>query len=96
LTDPHEIAVRAICRDRDGDRIRLLDIAREVQRRYRCVSPEATRVIAEELDIPRAEVMSLVSFYSFLSEEPQGKSGSASGRPRRTGGSRSRGRPALA
>ncbi|MHC4469830.1 MAG: NAD(P)H-dependent oxidoreductase subunit E [Planctomycetota bacterium] len=73
MSTPQETAVRAICRDQDGDPIRLLDIAREVQRRYRCVSEEAMSVIADELSIPSVEVRSLVSFYAFLTEEPQGE-----------------------
>ena len=68
-----ETAVRKICRSYNGDATRLLDIARDVQARDRCVSDESMDVIADELNIPRVTVESLVSFYSFLSKEKKGR-----------------------
>ncbi len=60
--------------DRVGrDRTRLLDVAREVQARERCVSNDAMRLIAKALRAPLVEVEALVSFYAFLSREPTGE-----------------------
>jgi NADH:ubiquinone oxidoreductase subunit E len=56
-----------------ADRSRLLDVAREVQVRFGCVSPDASRLIARALGLPRVDVEALVSFYSFLSSEPLGR-----------------------
>src|SRR3990172_285652 len=56
-----------------ADRSRLLDVAREVQARFHCVSPEASQLIAKALGLPRVDVDALVSFYSFLSSKPLGR-----------------------
>jgi [NiFe] hydrogenase diaphorase moiety large subunit len=68
-----ETAVKRICKDLGNDPTRLLDVARAVQEKYRCVSDEAMDVIARKLEIPRVTVESLVSFYAFLSREPKGR-----------------------
>jgi [NiFe] hydrogenase diaphorase moiety large subunit len=51
----------------------LMAILQEVQRRHSRVSEYAMQVIADLLDIHPVEVYSVVSFYSFLSEQPQGQ-----------------------
>jgi NADH-quinone oxidoreductase E subunit len=51
----------------------LLPILQEIQRRYGHVSNWAMQLIADRLDIHPVEVYSVVSFYHFLSEKPQGK-----------------------
>ncbi len=51
----------------------LLDILRDVQRRFGWVSPQIVTAIAEELKIPRVEVEGVVTFYAFLSSEPAGE-----------------------
>jgi len=66
-------AVRKICKSLDNDPTRLLDVARAVQAKYRCVSDEAVDVISEVLHVPRVTVESLVSFYAFLSAERLGR-----------------------
>ena len=70
-SDPaREIA--AIC-DRFGrDRTRLMDVALEVQRTFGQVDEEAVDLIAEHLCVPRVDVQSLVTFYSFLHHHPRG------------------------
>jgi len=68
-TDP----IRSICEAHGNDRHRLLDIATAVQRSRRCVDGGSMDEIAAVLGIPRIDVESLVSFYSFLSSEPQGR-----------------------
>jgi [NiFe] hydrogenase diaphorase moiety large subunit len=49
-----------------------MDIARAVQGKHGCVSSQALDLIAQAVGIPRVEVESLVSFYSFLSVKPKG------------------------
>ncbi len=56
------------------DRHLLMDIVREVQSRFGQVSNESAHVIADTLGIPFVEVIDMVSFYSFLSRTPKGKS----------------------
>lgn len=65
-------AVRKICGDVGNDRHRLMDIAIAVQAKFGTVSSEALELIAKQLRMPRVEVDSLVSFYSFLSDQPKG------------------------
>ncbi|MGA2616681.1 MAG: NAD(P)H-dependent oxidoreductase subunit E [Thermoguttaceae bacterium] len=51
----------------------LMAILQEVQRRHSRISEYAMQVIADLLDIHPVEVYSVVSFYSFLGEQPQGQ-----------------------
>jgi len=55
------------------DRSALMPILQEVQRRHSRISEYAMQVIADLLDIHPVEVDSVVSFYSFLGERPQGQ-----------------------
>jgi len=48
----------------------LLPILHDVQARFGCVSPAAERAIAAELNLSRAEVHGVVSFYHDFTEEP--------------------------
>jgi [NiFe] hydrogenase diaphorase moiety large subunit len=66
-------SISGICRNFANDRTRLLDIAMTVQKELGCVDDEAMDEIARTLSIPRVDVESLVSFYSFLSRKPKGK-----------------------
>ena len=74
MTTSLESVVAEVCASVGNDPTRLVDVAREIQSRFGCVSrrghrrdpPRARR-------LPRLTVQSLVSFYSFLSEEPKGK-----------------------
>jgi len=60
--------------DRHGrDRSSLLFILQEVQRRHYYISEYCMQEIADLLDIHPVEVHSVVSFYSFLDEKPQGQ-----------------------
>lgn len=63
--------VTRVCRAHGNDPERLLDIAREIQSDLGCVSQETIDLLADQLELPRVDVESLVSFYSFLSVEPQ-------------------------
>jgi [NiFe] hydrogenase diaphorase moiety large subunit len=55
------------------DRTRLLDVVSGIQTRLGHVPSEATGLVARRLGCHRVEVQSLVSFYAFLSDRPQGK-----------------------
>ncbi len=65
--------IQEICAANDNDRTRMMDIVREVQKRFGCVSGEAMTAIAERVGAHRVEVQSMASFYAFLSSRPQGK-----------------------
>jgi [NiFe] hydrogenase diaphorase moiety large subunit len=65
--------VSDICQELGTDRTRLLDVVRAVQQRCGRVDPEAIDQIAGDLGLPRVEVESVVSFYSFLSPESGGR-----------------------
>jgi [NiFe] hydrogenase diaphorase moiety large subunit len=73
MTASVKSVVSEVCQSLQHDATRLLDVAREVQSRCGCVSPEAIDQIHRELSVPRLTVQSLVSFYAFLSEQPKGK-----------------------
>ena len=65
--------VKDICASCRNDKTRLMDIARAIQKKFGSVYGEALNLVAQELKIPRVEVESMLSFYAFLSEKPQGK-----------------------
>ncbi len=65
--------VEEICRRFGNDRTRMMDIVIAVQRRFGCVSHDTMEVIARAVGTQRVEVESVVTFYAFLSVEPQGK-----------------------
>ncbi|MBT6149682.1 MAG: NADH:ubiquinone oxidoreductase, partial [Gemmatimonadetes bacterium] len=66
-------AVAEVCQACGKDPHRLMDIVRGVQKHAGHISGEAMSLIAGELGIPRVEVESVVSFYSFYSDTPQGR-----------------------
>jgi formate dehydrogenase subunit gamma len=51
----------------------LLPILHEVQKEFGCVPDEALRTIAEELNLSRAEVHGVMSFYHDFRKEPTGR-----------------------
>lgn len=55
------------------EKTELLQILREVQANYRYVSRPVMSEIARYLEIPFAQILSVVEFYSFLSLEPLGE-----------------------
>jgi NADH:ubiquinone oxidoreductase subunit E len=60
--------------DKHGrQRSSLMGILQDVQRRHSRISEYAMQVVADLLDIHPVEVYSVVSFYSFLDERPQGQ-----------------------
>ena len=56
--------------ERVGQRGLLLSLLHEVQEAFGCVSPEAERVIAAALNLSRAEVHGVVSFYHDFTQAP--------------------------
>jgi len=72
LTDADRARVLAIVerhRHRDGP---LLEILHDVQRTLGCVPPPAVALIAQALNLSRAEVHGVVTFYHFFREAPAG------------------------
>ena len=65
--------VDSICDQFGRDRTRMMDIALEVQRTLGHVDDEIVDDIAHALDVPRVDVKSLVTFYTFLRHEPAGE-----------------------
>ena len=57
-------------RGREGSLIQVLHMAQSI---YGYLPLEVQRVVADELDIPVAQVSGVVTFYSFFSTQPRGK-----------------------
>jgi [NiFe] hydrogenase diaphorase moiety large subunit len=55
------------------DRMRLVDILKEIQAEKRFIPEKAIEQISGELKISRAEVEGVISFYHFLLDKPPGK-----------------------
>jgi [NiFe] hydrogenase diaphorase moiety large subunit len=66
-------SIKEICKCFNYDRTRLVDVVLAAQKEFGGVSGEAMETIAKQLDTHRVEVESVVSFYAFLSEKPNGK-----------------------
>ena len=73
MSESLEAKVKEICQACGSDRARMMDIVRETQQAFGCVSSEAMDLIAREVDAHRVEVESVVSFYAFLTVKPTGK-----------------------
>ncbi len=65
--------IKTICKAAGNDPARLMDIAIAVQKQLGAVSDTAIDLIAKNLEIPRVDVDSLVTFYAFFSKTPKGK-----------------------
>ena len=65
--------IRSIVKDFGNDRHRMMDIALKVQSQLGYISEENMEAMAQALGIPLVEVRDMVSFYSFLSREKEGK-----------------------
>ncbi len=72
MSENIETAVRNICESVGNDRARMMDIVREVQETFGCVSDDAMDLIASQVRTPRVEVESVVTFYAFLSKKQNG------------------------
>lgn len=67
MTEPDLTAILARHHGREGP---LLPILHDVQAAFGCVSPEAERAIAAALNLSRAEVHGVVSFYHDFTAAP--------------------------
>ncbi|MBK7960463.1 MAG: NAD(P)H-dependent oxidoreductase subunit E [Bdellovibrionales bacterium] len=65
--------IKSVVQSHNSDPTQLLAILREVQEKWRHVSPEAVTAISEELDLPRVHVEGTATFYHFLSRTHRGK-----------------------
>ncbi|MBN2324557.1 MAG: NAD(P)H-dependent oxidoreductase subunit E [Spirochaetes bacterium] len=74
MSQTQKSVIAGIVKKYNKARHRLMDIARDVQAQYGCISDESAKTIADELGIPFVEVIDMVSFYYFLSREQKGKS----------------------
>jgi len=72
MADSFEGTVKDLCAKNGNDRSRMMDIVRDVQSRFGCVSQQAVDIIAREVATHRVEVESVVSFYAFLTDRPKG------------------------
>ncbi len=70
-TDQGQIAL--ICARHDNDPHRMLDILRDVQDRFRCISRATMQTVAEKTGLTEVAVEGVASFYAFLSLEPKGR-----------------------
>jgi len=68
-----EATVREVCAAHGRDRTRLMDLVRGLQERLGYVGGDTAAALARELGIHRVEVESLVSFYAFFANRPQGR-----------------------
>ena len=62
-----------ICDVHGNDPHRMLDILRDIQDRFRCVSRETMKTVAERTSLTEIAVEGVASFYAFLSSEPKGR-----------------------
>jgi len=53
--------------------VRLLHILRAIQSEFQHIPPEAIEQVADSLNIPRTQIISVIEFYGFLSHDRQGK-----------------------
>ena len=65
--------IQDVIKINDFQPVRLLTILREVQAEFRFISKQAIEIIADELNIERTQIISVVEFYSFLHLEPRGQ-----------------------
>lgn len=65
--------IQAIVNRYHCDRTELLAILREVQEKWRMVSPKMVAIIADEMDLPLVHVEGTATFYHFLSRTHRGK-----------------------
>ncbi len=65
--------LEALVKEHGTDRSALMPILQAVQHKHRYIPDFAQQEIARLLDIHPVEVYSVISFYSFLHSEPQGR-----------------------
>lgn len=65
--------VALICARYDNDPQRMLDILRDVQDQFRCISRAAMQTVASKTGLTQVAVEGVASFYAFLSLAPKGR-----------------------
>ena len=65
--------ISGVAQEHRRDPLQLLQILREVQSRFSCVSSEAIECVAVELGLSLGQVRGAVEFYSFLHTSPRGQ-----------------------
>ena len=65
--------VALICGRYGNDPQRMLDILRDVQDQYRCISRDAMQAVAIKTGLSQVAVEGVASFYAFLSLTPKGR-----------------------
>lgn len=73
MHDEVEVTVQRVCHSYRNDGRRLMDIVTDLHREIGHVGGETLDLIAANVKVPRVRVQSLVSFYSFYSEQPRGR-----------------------
>ncbi len=69
----NEVEATEIIRRHSGREGAMLPILHDLQAAFGCVSPAAVRLVAHELNLTRAEVHGVVSFYHDFREQPAGR-----------------------
>jgi NADH:ubiquinone oxidoreductase subunit E len=70
---PVQLEVERLVRVHGRNRTALMPILQELNRKHSYVSEEAMLCVAKELNVPRAEIYGVATFYSFLSVKPRGR-----------------------
>jgi NADH-quinone oxidoreductase subunit E len=70
---PERSAVRAAARAYGGRKRAVIQILQDLQGRFRWLTPETLRAVAEELGVPLAHVFSVATFYRSFSLAPRGR-----------------------
>ncbi|MDX8354962.1 NAD(P)H-dependent oxidoreductase subunit E [Cognatiyoonia sp. IB215182] len=65
--------VAQICAQYQNDPHRMLDILRDVQDQFRCISRQTMKTVAAKTGLTEVAVEGVASFYAFLSLEPKGR-----------------------
>jgi [NiFe] hydrogenase diaphorase moiety large subunit len=73
FSDADTQTIREVVAQHGAVATELVQILRDIQSRFCCVSREAMEVIANELRVPLTQIQGVVEFYSFLSTEPRGR-----------------------
>ena len=68
-----EAEAKEIIRRHDGREGSMLPILHDLQAVFGCVPPAAVRLVADALNLTRAEVHGVVSFYHDFREQPAGR-----------------------
>jgi formate dehydrogenase subunit gamma len=66
--------VRAVVARRQGERGPLMPILRDLQDEFGYIDPDCIPIIAEELNLSRADVYGVVTFYRDFRDRPGGRS----------------------